>query len=151
MFPLFYQSSAHSLRPTRVSHTCTWLCRVGHPSDQRRWCFGQLSHSLPCCPSSCAALTCFRIPQQTMIPSIKSFDHSVNIILAHASAKFHGYRIKYERDMFLSCPRCPCCPAAALRPVGMLVPDDSPLRRSCPSIIVYIIYLHTSLQVFLVI
>jgi hypothetical protein len=86
-----------------------------------------------------------------VIPSIKSFDRSANIILGHAFAKIHGYRIKYERDMFLSCARCPCCPAAALRPVGMRVPDDSPLQWSSPLITVYIIYLHTSLQVFLVI
>jgi len=44
-------------------------------------------------------------------------------ILAHASAKFHGYRIKYGRDMILSFAHCPCCPGAEFQLVGMHIPD----------------------------
>lgn len=64
---------------------------------------------------------------------------------------FHGYMTKYEIDMFLSCACCPCCPAAAQVPVGMPVPDDSLLHWSRFSTEMCVIYLHTSLQVGLVI
>jgi len=86
MFPLFYHSNGHAVWPTRVSHTCTWFCKFDDPLDQRRSCFGQLSRSLLCCPSTCAALNCFGVPHQTNIPMVIPFIQTIHIILAHAYA-----------------------------------------------------------------
>jgi hypothetical protein len=82
-------------------------------------------------------------------PQDAFFGYTIIYIVAHASTKFHGDMTKDERYMFLSCARCPCCPVAVLMPVGMRVPDVSPLRWSSPLTTMCIIYLNTSLQVFL--
>jgi hypothetical protein len=83
---------------------------------------------LPYCPNSSHLVFGNDVPVDPVNPRMHPLAIlSYIYIVAHAFAKFQGYRVNYERDVFLSCALCPCCPVATLMPVGMRVPNDSPL------------------------
>ena len=78
---------------------------------------------------------------------IVSFNHNVSHIVAQVSEKFCVHRIKEEPYIILFSARCPCCPRAALQPIGECVPEKPLLHLSNPFTHLCIINLLMPLQV----